>query len=84
MVYAVAASQIYRAPDVTCEFQNLRTGGISRVSYDASQLKRARWVLEHKVAGLAEAHLQGRFKAKPSIRSCRNCGFRIICDEQTD
>ena len=81
MVYAVAASQIYQAPDVTCEFHNLRTGGISRVSYDASQLKRARRVLERKVAELAEAHRLGRFKAKPSTQSCRNCGFRIICDE---
>jgi DNA helicase-2/ATP-dependent DNA helicase PcrA len=77
MVYAVAAGEIYRTLDVTCEFHNLRTGGVSRVSYDASQLKRARWLLERKIAGLAEAYLLGRFKAKPGTRGCRNCGFRI-------
>ncbi len=81
MVYAVAASEIYRTLDVTCEFQNLRSGAISRVNYDASQLKRARWVLESMVAGLAKDHLLGRFKAKPSTRSCRNCAFRVLCDE---
>jgi DNA-directed RNA polymerase subunit RPC12/RpoP len=78
-VYAVAASQIHRAPDIICEFQNLRTGVISRVFYDASQrLMQARRLLGRKVAGLTEAHRPGRCEAKPSTLGCRHCGFRII------
>jgi len=81
MVYAVASTQVYRVPEVTCEFQYLRTGVISQVTYDAKQLGRARWVLERKVSELADAHRGGRFDARPTARRCRECGFRTLCDE---
>jgi superfamily I DNA/RNA helicase/CRISPR/Cas system-associated exonuclease Cas4 (RecB family) len=81
MLYAVAASHVYRVPTVTCEFHYLRSMVISAVTYDADLLSKARSVLERRVAGLAKAYKDGRFEARPSARRCRECGFRIICDE---
>jgi hypothetical protein len=81
MLYAVAASQVYWVPTVTCEFHYLRNMVISAVTYDADLLSKARSVPERRVAGLAKAYKDGRFEARPSARRCRECGFRIICDE---